>query len=49
VKWPGDHKFLLKAEKGWFLPILWIPILFENFLKLLYDPSNPTHFYPWCH
>jgi phage antirepressor YoqD-like protein len=22
VKWLGDHKFLLKAEKGWFLPIL---------------------------
>jgi hypothetical protein len=22
VKWLGDHKFLLKAEKGWFLPVL---------------------------
>ncbi len=22
VKWLGGHKFLLKAEKGWFLPIL---------------------------
>ena len=22
VKWLGDHKILLKAEKGWFLPIL---------------------------
>jgi hypothetical protein len=23
VKWLGEHKFLLKAEKGWFLPVLW--------------------------
>ena len=22
VKWLGEHKFLMKAEKGWFLPIL---------------------------
>ena len=22
VKWLGEHKFLLKAEKGWFLPVL---------------------------
>jgi len=22
VKWLGDHKFLLKADKGWFLPVL---------------------------
>ncbi len=22
VKWLGEHKFLIKAEKGWFLPIL---------------------------
>jgi hypothetical protein len=22
VKWLGEHKFLLKADKGWFLPVL---------------------------
>ena len=22
VKWLGEHKFLLKAEKGWFLPLI---------------------------
>jgi len=22
VKWLAEHKFLLKAEKGWFLPVL---------------------------